>query len=189
MKKRKIPLLIVLVIIAVLVAAPARRNNDFGDYVKDYSFRIEINGVDAGRFASVDGFRINQAVIEYQNGDDPVVRKRPGRVRYGDLVLRKGYTTDSTLNDWIEATRITGEDVRKIVTVVLMDGPTGDEIRRWNCFECFPKSWKMSGLNSKGKGLITEELIIVMEWFEEVSPTRVRPSQTHDTIFTSPDQN
>ncbi len=44
-------------------------------------------------------------------------------------------------------------------------GPS--EIKRWNCFECFPKSWKRSSLDGKGNDVLTEEMVIVIEWFEE----------------------
>ena len=29
-------------------------------------------------------------VVEYQDGDDPITRKRPGRVKYGDITLKRG---------------------------------------------------------------------------------------------------
>ncbi len=77
----------------------------------------------------------------------------------------------STLNDWIEAARL-GDQTRKTVSVIMFDNsdPSSagrNEIKRWNCFECFPKSWKMSSLDGKGNDVLTEEMVIVVEWFEE----------------------
>jgi phage tail-like protein len=145
---------------------------DFGDVIGNYNFRIEIDGVDAGQFTAVDGLSIEQEVIEYQNGDDPLTRKRPGRVKYGDVTLKKGYVASTVLNDWIEAARCgNGDYTRKNMSIVLCDNSTptdgGAEIKRWNCFECFPKSWKVSSLDGKGNDVMTEEMVIVIEWFEE----------------------
>jgi len=148
-------------------AAPQSRTTESA--VSSYSFRVEIDGVDAGEFASVDGLSIEQEVIEYQNGDDPLTRKRPGRINYGDITLKKGLVPSSVLNDWIEQARFgNGDYTRKVVSIVLIDkAQSGEEIKRWNCFECFPKSWKVSSLDGKGNDVLTEEVVIVIEYFEE----------------------
>lgn len=173
MKKRKAVwislVLVVLVLVSTLspaVAAPDPTRIDNDDIPK-YNFRLEIDGVDAGQFTAVDGLDIEQEVIEYQNGDDPLTRKRPGRVSYGDITLRREYTEDSTLNDWIEAARSgSGDYTRKTISIILEDNQ-GNEINRWNCFECFPRSWKLSSLDGKGNDVLVEEIVIVIEWFEE----------------------
>jgi len=158
--------LVVLVGSLMPAEAAQRRPNEVGSAISNYSFRVEIDGVDAGQFASVDGLSIEQEVIEYQNGDDPLVRKRPGRVKYGDITLKKGYIAGTVLNDWIEAARMgSGDYTRKNMSIVLLE--QGAEVKRWNCFECFPKSWKVSSLDAKGNDVMTEEIVIVIEWFEE----------------------
>ena len=170
MKTRKVLMLVGLVICALMVAAPTRRNENFGDFIGNYNFKLEIDGIDAGQFTSVDGLSIEQEVIEYQNGDDPLLRKRPGRVKYGDITLKRGYVSESALNDWIEQARTgNGDYTRKTMSIILVDGQDDVELKRWNCFECFPKSWKLSPLSMDGKGndVITEEMVIVIEWFEE----------------------
>jgi len=149
---------------AVAAPDPTRIGNDD---IPKYNFRLEIEGVDAGQFTAVDGLDIEQEVIEYQNGDDPLTRKRPGRVSYGDLTLTREYTESSTLNDWIEDARLgSGDYTRKNIAIVLEDDQ-GNEIKRWNCFECFPRSWKLISLDGKGNDVLTEEIVIVIEWFEE----------------------
>ena len=150
----------------------ARRTESFGDPIGNYNFRVEIGGVDAGHFQSVDGLSIENEVIEYQNGDDPLLRKRPGRVKYGDVTLKKGYVASTVLNDWIEAARLgNGQYDRKDMSIILCDNTnpedSGSEIKRWNCFECFPKSWKVSSMDGKGNDVLVEELVFTMEWFEE----------------------
>jgi len=171
MKKYLVMALFVVALVIVagsLMPAEAaqRRPNEAGSAISNYSFRVEIDGVDAGQFASVDGLSIEQEVIEYQNGDDPLVRKRPGRVKYGDITLKKGYIAGTVLNDWIEASRMgNGDYTRKNMSIVLLE--QGEEAKRWNCFECFPKSWKLSSLDGKGNDVMTEEMVIVIEWFEE----------------------
>jgi len=172
--KRSVFIFLGLVFCSFILAAPSHRPpQDFGDPIGNYNFRLEIDGVDAGQFTAVDGLSIEQEVIEYQNGDDPLVRKRPGRVKYGDITLKKGYLATSVLNDWIEAARCgNGDYTRKNVSIVLVDNSTTipTELKRWNCFECFPKSWKLSQMeNTFRQDVLTEELVIVIEWFEEAA--------------------
>jgi hypothetical protein len=33
--------------------------------------------------------------------------------------------------------------------------------------DAFPKSWKVSALDGKGNDAHTEELVVIIEWFEE----------------------
>jgi len=151
---------------------PGRRTENFGDPIGNYNFSVIIDGVEAGHFMGVDGLSIENEVIEYQDGDDALCRKRPGRVKYGDITLKKGYVAATVVNDWIEQSRNgNGQYQRKTVAIVLHDNSKqagrDAEIKRWNCFECFPKSWKMSALDGKGNDVLTEEMVVCIEWFEE----------------------
>lgn len=151
---------------------PTRRSENFGDPIGNYNFSVTIDGVEAGHFMSVDGLSIEQEVIEYQDGDDALLRKRPGRVKFGDITLKKGYVNALALNDWIQTARIgVGDYTRKNMSIVLHDNSKqagqDAEIKRWNCFECFPKSWKMSSLDGKGNDVLTEEMVVVTEYFVE----------------------
>ncbi|MCA9562159.1 MAG: phage tail protein [Myxococcales bacterium] len=154
---------------------PTRRRIAFhemiDDHIGNYNFRVIIGQRDFGQFAGVDGLSIENEVIEYQDGNDFLVRKRPGRVKYGDITLKKGYVNNTILFDWIDASRLgNGDYGREEISIVLHanDDPTKDpEIKRWNCFECFPKSWKVSSMDGKGNDVLVEELVFTMEWFEE----------------------
>ena len=61
------------------------------DYVGQFNFSVEIENVTVGRFKSVDGLDSETEVIEYQDGDDMILRKRPGRTKYSNVVLKRGY--------------------------------------------------------------------------------------------------
>jgi len=159
-----------LVLTVLPANAAQRRDQTAGDPIGNYFFRVELDGVaiNSGPIISIDGLGIEQEVIEYQNGDDPLTRKRPGRVKYGEITITALYTQYSTLNDWIEASRLgNGDYSRKNMSIILSDNSASGEVKRWNFFECFPKSWKLSTLDGKGNDVLTEEIVIVVEWFEE----------------------
>jgi len=133
--------------------------------VKNYGFRVEIDGVDAGFFRSVDGLSIEQEVIEFQSAGDPLVRKLPGRVKYGDITLKRGFIGGSMLNDWIEDSA-GGNTVRKNVSITLVDR-NGQEIHRWNLLDCFPTSWKIGPLEGRPTDPLIEELKVACDSFVE----------------------
>ena len=170
MKKNLFLKIAIVFIGCMLLAAPSRRP-DPENTKGTYKFAVLMDGVITGYFSSISGLGIEQDVIEFQDGDDPLVRKRPGRVRYNDIILKQGYLSTSTLNDWLEQYSVSANNVQtRNITIVLYDISSygsSTEIKRWNCFNCFPKSWKLSPLEGKEDEVLTEELVISIDYFEE----------------------
>lgn len=61
------------VLVTVLFATGARRDDGFGDHIGNYNFRVEISGVEAGAFAEVSGLDAETEFIEYQDGTDLIL--------------------------------------------------------------------------------------------------------------------
>ena len=134
------------------------------DHVGAYNFRVEIEGVTAGAFRSVEGLGAETEVIEYQDGDDNFLRKRPGRTKYSNITLKRGYTaTDDLWNWWKQVAENPNKPIKRTITLVLDNPETGEEVRRWNLFGCWPKQWKLGGLDDKGEEVVTEEVVFVVE--------------------------
>jgi len=148
-----------LFIAGVFLAAPARRPDI--DHIGNYNFKIEIEGVAAGQFTACDGLSVEQEVVEYRNGDDPVIRKRPGRVKYGDIRLKKGIVNTERFLAWRQAA-VNGEHDGKHVSVILEDD-TSREIARWNAFECWPAKWQTPSLKATGGDTLIEALTLSVQ--------------------------
>ncbi|MFT6143181.1 MAG: phage tail-like protein, partial [Myxococcota bacterium] len=71
-----------------------------------YNFLLEISGITGeaktivGGFKSVSGMDSETEVIEFKQGNDRVVRKKPGRTTYANIVLERGYTATDDLWTW-----------------------------------------------------------------------------------------
>ncbi len=167
MKKLYIPLALILG--GVVTMAPTRRQEHFGDYIGAYNFAVVIEGVEAGAFNAVSGLETYTEIIEWQDGDDNTIRKRPGREGISNVVLTKGYMATTVLSDWFEALR-QGQYNRKSVSVILLDD-TGQvdngEIKRWNLFECFPARWGTTEFSGDRSEALEEYVEIACEWLEE----------------------
>ena len=140
---------------------PNRREHD---HISNHHFRVEIEGVTQGAFAECRGLEVSVEVIETIDGNDLIVRKRPGRVHFQNLVLVRGYTNSTELWDWTKSV-LDGTVERKAGSVILLDD-AGGEITRYNFFEAWPCRWRGFELHHDGVGASIEEIEIALEKIE-----------------------
>ncbi len=140
---------------------PNRR--DF-DHIGNYNFKVEIEGVTVAAFQEVGGLEVRTEVVEFQDGEDLILRKRPGRTSYSNIILRRGYTASDELWLWMKAV-IDGKVERKAGSVILL-ADDASEIVRYNFYEGWPCRWKGFVLNGLSTGVAVEELEIAVEKIE-----------------------
>lgn len=135
--------------------------------LQGHSFKVEIEGVDAGQFKSVSGLKVEAEVVEVLDPAAGTTRKRPGRVKYGDITLKRGVTGESKgLYNWFQDTVAAPENVqRKNMSIILFD-PVGKELARYNLFECFPRSWEGPAQVTESSALAIEKIEIAIEKVE-----------------------
>ena len=134
-------------------------------------FVVEIEGVRSGTFSVLENFTGEVEVLEYKDGDDATVRKRPGRTKFGDITLKKGTVESSALWDWWQGVS-TGKLDRKRVTIILLDRK-GQERLRWILSGCWPCRWHFAADQSdEAGGMMFEEITFVIERAELVRKTR-----------------
>jgi phage tail-like protein len=131
------------------------------DYVGNFNFKVEINGITTAAFKAIDGLGAELEVIEYQDGDDLLLRKRPGRLKINDVTFKRGFTLDEELLAWWQACR-EGKYDRKDITIYLMDN--SNNVRAtWVLYNTFIKNWKVNGFDGKGNDQVVEEITCVAE--------------------------
>jgi phage tail-like protein len=134
------------------------------DHIGNHNFRIEIEGVTIGAFTECGGLEVEVDIVETTDGDDHIVRKRPGRIHYANIVLTRGYVDTTELWDWMKKV-LDGTVERKAGSVILLDDAHG-EISRYNFFEAWPCRWRGFEFNRDGVGASVEELEIAVEKVE-----------------------
>jgi len=141
---------------------PARRPHD---HIGSYNFKVEIEGVTSGAFKAVEGLDSETEVVEYQDGDDIILRKRPGRTKYSNITLKRGYVDNDELWQWRKAV-IEGKTERKSGSIILLDD-AAQEVMRYNFFEAWPCKWKGFSLDGKGSDVNVEEIELAVEKMEK----------------------
>lgn len=162
-------LLTVLIVMAATAAAATVLAQDRGtdrefDHNGNFNFKVEIEGVTVGAFAVVGGFESTTEVIEFQDGDDLILRKRPGRTTYSNITLKRGYTGSDELWNWYKRV-IDGVVERKSGSIILLNS-RGGEIERYNFFEAWPMRYRNYELEGRGSGVLVEEIEIAVEKIE-----------------------
>lgn len=136
------------------------------DHVGAFNFKVEINGVTTAAFKNVEGLDSETEVIEYQDGDDITLRKRPGRTKYSNITFKRGYVSTDELWNW-RKTVMEGKVQRKDGSVILCND-NGEEVCRYNFFEAWPCKWKGFQLDGKGNDSAVEEIELAVERLERI---------------------
>ena len=134
------------------------------DHIGNFNFKVEIEGVTQGAFRNVEGLDSETEIVEYQDGDDLVLRKRPGRTKFSNVTLKRGYVNSDELWQWRKKV-VEGKVERKSGSVILC-GDDGEEIMRYNFFEAWPCKWKGFSLDGKGTDVNVEEIELAVEKIE-----------------------
>lgn len=125
------------------------------------SFELTIPGLLAAKFHSVDGLSSESEIIEYRDGSSGATLKIPGRVRYGDITLKRGVTSDGSLAAWRAlAESETGAIERKNGTIVVFD-KTGRPVARYSFSQGWPSKVGV-GVDPE-TGVAIETLVIAVE--------------------------
>jgi len=130
-----------------------------------FSFNVELDGVDIGRFKEASGVESETEIIEYKEVEKGkmIIRKVPGAMKWSDITLKKHIDSSADLWDWrkqVEEGKI--DDARRNGSIVLYDS-THSEVARWNFAEGWPSKWKGADLNAGEDQVAVEEITITHE--------------------------
>jgi phage tail-like protein len=136
-----------------------------------YNFLLEIQGVVAdnkiivGGFKSVSGMDSETEVIQFKQGNDSVVRKKPGRTTYSDIVLERGFTATDDLWQWRKNIE-DGKIDRRSGSIIVLDQDGQTEVARYNFYEGWPNKWNVPDMNSDTSAMAIEKISISVEKVE-----------------------
>ena len=104
------------------------------------------------------------------NGKKVIERKRPGRPKYSEVVLKRGFTTNKTIHDWFkEVVDAEKPTPYKSASIVLYDRQQA-EVGRFTLEACWPSKLSVSDLSAGSDDVMIEELTIQHEFLDWVKP-------------------
>jgi phage tail-like protein len=132
----------------------------------NFNFVVDLGIGEDLQFAEVELPAGEIETIEYREGGDrtSAARKLPGRVRYGNVVLRRGISGRLELWEWFKTVR-DGQLLRRDVTITLLDEQR-QPVQRWLLRDAWPTKYDPSDLNGKGNEVAIELLELTFESME-----------------------
>jgi len=124
----------------------------------ELGFRVSVGDRQIGRFAECSGLAAEYDVTEYaEGGNNAFVHRLRGAVRFPNVTLRRGVTTEDGLLAWFYTVERSAD--RPELTIALHD-QLGNAIRRFDLKSALPVRWTGPSVAAGGNGAATESLEI-----------------------------
>jgi phage tail-like protein len=135
------------------------------DPLTSFNFIIDIQGVRAG-FSEVGGLSTETDIVEYREGNEDITaRKLPGKRKYANISLKRGYAVNGKdLWEWRKSV-IEGRTQRLSGTITLLDESRKPALV-WRFFEAWPNKWAGPAMNAKNNDIAIEEMELAVEGLE-----------------------
>jgi phage tail-like protein len=144
-----------------------------------FHFRVSFSGVsgmgvdDQQRFQDVSGLSFEIETESFvEGGENRFEYKLPKRVKYPNLVLKRGMITNKVLTDWINSAKTGFFFASPVpffqpadILVTLMD-EAGNPVAVWNVVQAYPVKWAMSDLSANGNNVVVETIELAYQYFE-----------------------
>ncbi len=142
-----------------------------GDPIVSFNWEVEFGGKIKGYFTECSGLGSETEVTEHKitsKGDKEAVRKVPGRLKWGDITLKRGLTTNMDIWEWrylVEQGKI---DQARTSGSILMYDQTGVLVAQWDVDAAWPSKLTGPSLNTESSAVGVEEVTIVHEGIKRV---------------------
>lgn len=136
------------------------------DPLVGFHFRLDVSGAVTGFFTEVGGLGSETEIIEHKVVNDTgvdFVQKIPGRLKWGDITLKRGITEVIDMWNWrklVEDGDIAG--ARKNGSIMMMNQSL-DIIAQWDFTNGWPSKVTGPQLQSDSNAFGVEEMTIVHE--------------------------
>ena len=141
------------------------------DPLVGFHFAVEVQGVVTGYFTECSGIGSEQEVIEHKvvtESGQEVVMKIPGRLKWENITLKRGITSNMDVWDWRKQVEDGNVDsARRDGSIIMYDQHLAP-VARWD----FERAWpvKVSGPQPKADSndIGVEEMTITHEYIKRV---------------------
>ena len=117
------------------------------------------------RFTEVSGLNAEVATEELaEGGENRFTHRLPGRTKYGNLVLKRGFLKGSGLVSWIRDA-VENLDIEPVAVLVELLNPAHQALAAWNLVGAYPVKWSVSDFKATESGFVTETLELAFRYF------------------------
>ena len=171
-KRRKwiIVSMMLIVVIALALSLPgasaAPDNQGVGNSKDEITYMVEISGIGNYEYLNVEIPESLVQVIEFQDGEDPVLHKRPGRISCTNMILTSDTSNEALSaiwNNWYENVKA-GQYDRRSAIIALTDND-GQDIVKYTALSTWPCEWRTVVQEDNDNEVVVEIELVVEQLF------------------------
>jgi phage tail-like protein len=127
-------------------------------------FVFTVDGLTIGAFTEVSGLSVQIETEELaEGGQNGYTHKLPGRMKWPNLVLKRGITDTDNLFEWFakcsgDGLAAQGNKIEPLHGSVSLLDAAGKTVRRWSFVEAYPVKWTGPKLAASSRDVAVEEL-------------------------------
>jgi phage tail-like protein len=149
----------------------AKASGRESDPLVGFQFAIEVGGMVTGYFTECGGIGSENEIAETKTVTDTgqeVVLKVPGRLKFGDVTLKRGITDNLQIWEWrqlVEEGKMS--DARKNCSIIMFDR-NYTPAARWDFVNAWPSKVSGPDVKSDSNDFGVEEMVLVHEGMKRV---------------------
>jgi len=149
----------------------AKASGRESDPLVGFQFAIEVGGMVTGYFTECGGIGSENEIAETKAVTDTgqeVVLKVPGRLKFGDVTLKRGITDNLQIWEWrqfVEEGKLS--DARKNCSIIMFDR-NYTPAARWDFVNAWPSKVSGPDVKSDSNDFGVEEMVLVHEGMKRV---------------------
>ncbi len=142
---------------------------------KKYNYIVTVGDLGDMGFSEVSALDISSDPIEYREENYKHITpiKQPGLVKYGNVTLKWGITSNIDLHNWMKSiVDGGGADISKIqknIDITLVDDVSHMELARWTIKNAWPIKYTTPDFNATANEVAIERLELAHEGVERKS--------------------
>ena len=140
------------------------------DPLVGFHFQLDLGGVVAGYFTEISGLGSENEVVEHKvvEGGKQKVQKIPGRLKWGDITLKRGITAQMDIWTWRKQVEDGLVDAARTNGSIIMLDQELTPVAQWDFENAWPSKVSGPQVQSDSNNYGVEELTIVHEYIVRI---------------------
>lgn len=141
------------------------------DPLRNFRYRLEIDGIEQAGFSEVAIGETSNDPIEYREGTDlTTVRKLNGLTKHANITLKWGVTDSAELTTWFQMVNdgATPLDAARRTVVIRAQNEAGEDKAAWEVTRAWPTKYNPTDLNGKGTDVAIDQLELCNEGIRRI---------------------
>jgi phage tail-like protein len=142
-----------------------------GDPLIGAHFEVSVGAIN-GYFTEVSGLGSESEVVDHKiiakGAKETIIRKIPGRLKWGDITLKRGITANMDMYNWRKQVEQGKVEAARLDGTIIMYDQSLSPVAEWNFTKAWPSKISGPSISADGNAVGIEELVIVHEGIKRV---------------------